>query len=94
MDKQPAIHYDSNRVLTASEIGSYLYCNRSWWLDKVGGHQPANVEELELGQWVHEEHGYEVQRAEQIDRTANGFIIAAAGVGLLALVLIILQIAF
>lgn len=94
MDDQAALNYDSSRVLTASEIGSYLYCHRSWWLDKVGGYQPANAEEMEMGTWVHEEHGHDVQRAGQMRRTGVGLMAAAAAIGLLALVLIVLQIIF
>lgn len=84
-----AVHYDSDRVLTASQIGSYLYCNRSWWLDKVGGYQPANVEELAAGEWVHEEHGQEVRRASRMNRA--GVVLAGAG-ALLAFIWILLQI--
>ena len=79
MMDETAVQYDSNRVLTASEVGSYLYCNRSWWLDKVGGHQPANVEELEQGEIAHEVHGETVQRASRMNRTANALIVGAAG---------------
>lgn len=88
MDEQ-ALEYASNRVLTASEIGGYIYCNRSWWLDKIGGYQPTNVEELEVGTRLHEEHGYEVQRASRMNRLAIALI---AGAALLALVWIILQV--
>ena len=84
-----AIHYDSNRVLTASEIGNYLYCNRSWWLDKIGGYQPANVEELEAGDVAHEAHGKTVRRASRMSRTALALI---AGAALLMLVWLILQV--
>ena len=76
MDK-PALTYHTNRILTASEIGGYMYCNRSWWLNKVGGQQPLNVTELALGELAHEEHGQEVQRAEQMNRGALLLIAAA-----------------
>jgi CRISPR/Cas system-associated exonuclease Cas4 (RecB family) len=88
MDEQ-ALEYASNRVLTASEIGSYIYCNRSWWLDKVGGYEPTNAEELQMGTWLHEEHGQEVRRAGRMNRVAVALI---AGAALLALVWIILQV--
>ena len=86
---ESAIHYDSSRVLTASEIGNYLYCNRSWWLDKIGGFQPANVEQLELGEVVHEAHGQTVQRASRMNRTAVALI---AGAALLMVVWLVLQV--
>lgn len=70
--------YDANRILTASEIGSYLYCNRSWWLGKVGGYQPVNVEQLEMGVWVHEEHFETVEEAREYNRTGQYLMIAAA----------------
>ena len=88
MDKS-VLYYDSSRILTASEIGSYLYCSRSWWLNKVSGYQPANVEELEIGQWLHEEHGHEVRRASRMNQIAIALV---AGAVLLALVWVLLQV--
>ena len=87
MDESALIHH-SNRVLTASEIGSYVYCSRAWWLDKVGGYEPLNVRVLEMGEQVHEEHGREVQRAHQMNRTALALIGAAV---IVALVWVVLQ---
>jgi CRISPR/Cas system-associated exonuclease Cas4 (RecB family) len=83
-----ALHYDSSRVLTASEVGSYLYCNRSWWLDKIGGQQPANVEELALGEALHEAHGQTVARAARMHRAAIAMV---AGAALLILAWLVLQ---
>lgn len=87
--EERAITYASNRVITASEVGSYLYCNRSWWLDKIGGHEQANVEELAWGTTVHEEHGQQVERAESLNRFAVALMASAL---LLIFVWIVLQV--
>ena len=88
MDQEPLV-YHSNRVLTASEIGSYLYCNRAWWLDKIGGYQPTNVEELIVGEQAHEDHGHEVHRAGLMKRAALALVGLAL---LLALLWVVLQV--
>lgn len=48
-------------TLTASEVGRYAYCARSWWLQRVGGHPPQNVRALEAGRRRHGEHGRRVR---------------------------------
>lgn len=44
------------RVIRASEINSYLYCQRSW-MYRLQGIEPANREELLSGTKIHEQHG-------------------------------------
>ena len=48
-------------TLTASEVGRYAYCARSWWLQRVGGHAPRNLQALEAGRRRHGEHGRRVR---------------------------------
>ena len=48
-------------TLTASEVGQYVYCARSWWLQRVGGHAPQNLAALEAGRRGHGEHGRRVR---------------------------------
>lgn len=44
-------------TLTASEVGRYAYCARSWWLQRVAGEVPRNVQALEAGRRRHGDHG-------------------------------------
>lgn len=48
-------------ALTASEVGRYAYCARSWWLQRVAGEAPRNLQALETGRRRHEEHGRRVR---------------------------------
>ena len=43
------------RTIRASEIGSFLYCQRAWWYQRRKV-QPINVDELAAGQDFHEQH--------------------------------------
>jgi hypothetical protein len=43
------------RTLKASEIGSYLYCQRAWWY-QLQGFTPGNQEELRGGTELHYRH--------------------------------------
>ncbi|HSM56388.1 MAG TPA: hypothetical protein VK879_09570 [Candidatus Sulfomarinibacteraceae bacterium] len=53
----------SERVIRASEIAEYVYCNRAWWLSRVAGYAPQNVEELARGVAYHQTHGRGVRQA-------------------------------
>ena len=44
------------RTVRASELGSFLYCRRAWWLRKQGV-QPANQAELAAGSDWHSQQG-------------------------------------
>lgn len=47
----------------ASEVGHYAYCARAWWLQRVQGFQPDNVEALDRGLAWHYAHGRSVATA-------------------------------
>jgi hypothetical protein len=49
-----------SKVLRASEIGSYAYCARGWWLNRVLGYASAHKEMMALGEREHRGHGREV----------------------------------
>jgi len=74
-------------TLRASEIGTYLYCQRAWWYQKCG-YEPQNQGGLGMGTQVHDTHGRRVQKARNLTRLAY-FLLLAAGV--LAIASLILQ---
>lgn len=67
----------SDKIIRASEIGEYLYCNRAWWLRRVHGHASQNVRQLQAGLSHHEAHGRMVQRADMTQKIALGLLFAA-----------------
>jgi CRISPR/Cas system-associated exonuclease Cas4 (RecB family) len=43
------------RIIRASEIGTYQFCNRAWWY-QLKGYEPDNQAELAGGSEIHEKH--------------------------------------
>ncbi len=43
------------KVIRASEIGTYQFCNRAWWY-QLQGYEPENKVELAGGSEIHEKH--------------------------------------
>ncbi|MEJ2600029.1 MAG: hypothetical protein P8Z00_16970 [Anaerolineales bacterium] len=64
------------RTLRASEIGTYLYCQRAWWYLK-NGEQPENQAELTGGTELHYHHGREVMISGCLRVVAYGIILVA-----------------
>lgn len=48
------------RLIRASEIGTYVYCRRAWWLQQVVGVEPAGRARREHGTALHTRHGQQV----------------------------------
>jgi CRISPR/Cas system-associated exonuclease Cas4 (RecB family) len=71
-------------VIRASEVGEYVYCSHAWWLRRVAGLEPAGRERRELGTALHRRHGRAVAGSRLL-------VICAVGLGLLALLLIVLS---
>lgn len=70
-------------VISASEVGQYVYCAHAWWLRRVQGLAPANIEELALGQSFHARHGRAVASVMYLRRS----VVILAGLALLCLIL-------
>jgi hypothetical protein len=60
----------SDQWIRASDIGDYLYCQRSWWLKRSQGIASQNVRELSRGNRHHQEHGQLVQQSVWLRRAA------------------------
>ena len=74
---------NNRSIIRASEVGQYAYCARAWWLQRVKGHSPRNVEALQRGTAAHAEHGRGVERAGRLATWALG-LAALATVALVA----------
>jgi hypothetical protein len=63
--------------IRASEIATYAYCRRAWWLRRVGGVAPQNVRQLKHGTQYHRQHGRKVQGAVWSRRLALALVFMA-----------------
>lgn len=64
------------RIIRASEIGTYQYCQRAWWYDRQGIKR-QNQAELADGSLLHEQHGRAVVANSCLRLAAFGFLLAA-----------------
>lgn len=58
---------DDLPLIQASEIGSYIYCNRQWWLERVEEVEVTNphaVKAIARGMAYHRNHAETVQTIE------------------------------
>jgi hypothetical protein len=76
------------KTIRASEIGSYLYCQRAWWYGRQG-YDPENQESLAGGRALHERHGQKVMVAGCLNILAYGFLLLAI---VLAAVYLVMQV--
>ncbi len=72
----------SKRVITASEIGEYLYCNRAWWYHRIQGIEPGNTEDLSRGDAAHLSHGRTVESGELARKAALVLLTLALLIGI------------
>lgn len=74
------------KTIRASEIGTFLFCQRAWWYQKHG--EPSqNQVELAGGSAFHHQHGRQVLRASLLNLA--GWIILILAVLLLTAALTI-----
>jgi hypothetical protein len=64
--------------VSASQIGQYAYCARSWWLSTVDGTAPIDPRLVAQGTRRHERHGWRVALARAVHRLALWLLAAAA----------------
>lgn len=64
------------RIIRASEIGAFLFCERAWWYQQRG--EPSeNQAELAGGTQLHEQHGQAIVAAGCLRSLAIAVILAA-----------------
>jgi hypothetical protein len=72
------------RIIRASEIGTWLFCNRAWWYQSQG--EPnQNQSELAGGSAFHHRHGRQVLVSSVL--RAAGWLLLIIAVTLLAVAL-------
>jgi CRISPR/Cas system-associated exonuclease Cas4 (RecB family) len=79
-----------SRVLKASEIGSYAYCARGWWLSRVLGYRSAHTERMATGEESHLSHGRKLVGFRRLE--GMGYLLMGLG-GFLALIALVWWIA-
>ena len=60
------------RYVNASEIGTYVYCAKSWQLSQFGAPSENTAEQGEGSEW-HAAHSEQVGRAARSGRLARAF---------------------
>lgn len=74
------IEHMSGNWIRASEITTYVYCRRSWWLQRVARYTADNIHEMQTGTEYHEDHGRTVQQSTWAQRLAYVLIFVTIGV--------------
>jgi hypothetical protein len=74
------IEHMSYQWVRASEIADYVYCRRAWWLRRVRGVEPGNLDQLKAGAQHHVHHGRIVQRSAWATRLAYVVLFLAVAV--------------
>lgn len=64
------------KIIRASEIGTYQFCQRAWWY-QLQGYEPENKAELAGGSALHEKHGRVVMASSCLKTMAYGSLLLA-----------------
>jgi CRISPR/Cas system-associated exonuclease Cas4 (RecB family) len=64
------------KTIRASEISSFIYCQRAWWL-QTKGNIPENASELAAGKRIHASHGRGALKAGCIQLAAYTALFSA-----------------
>lgn len=73
------------RFIRASEIGSFIFCQRSWWYQRKG-YSSVNKAELAGGDQFHRIHGRQVVTAGLLRLAGWILLLAAIALAVAALV--------
>lgn len=76
----------SDYWIGASEIGTFVYCHKAWWLQQVEGIRPLAAPQLARGAAHHAAHNRLWQRSERYRWLAYTLLLFALGVFVLWLV--------
>lgn len=71
-----------NKKITASEIGSFIYCRRAWWFQR-NGEESSNQTQMMKGTKLHEEHGRQVLQASCVQALGLMLLLGAIIISLL-----------
>ncbi|HQZ70462.1 MAG: hypothetical protein ACH37Z_13615 [Anaerolineae bacterium] len=71
----------TRRYRSASELATFAYCRKSWWLRHGLGHEPADHRRLERGRAEHARWGRTLRRADRWRLAA--WLLGLLGLGLL-----------
>jgi hypothetical protein len=64
------------KIIRASEVGTYQFCQRAWWY-QMKGYEPDNKAELVGGSMYHEKHGRLVLASNLLQLLAYGSLLLA-----------------
>ncbi len=64
------------KVIRASELGTYQFCNRAWWY-QLQGIEPENQLALSTGSDLHTRHYYKVTAAGCMQTIAVALAVSA-----------------
>ncbi len=78
--------YQRDKIISASEIGSFVYCARAWWLYRVCGYESQNYDAFSAGLRAHDQHGRAVIRQTIMQQAGVVLLILALCLGATLLV--------
>jgi hypothetical protein len=64
------------KIIRASEIGTYQFCNRAWWY-QLQGYEPENKVEMAGGIEIHEQHSRAVMASNCLQVIAYATLLLA-----------------
>jgi hypothetical protein len=65
------------RYVRASDISSFIYCQRSWWLTRIVGLEPDALLRRQRGTHAHQQHAWLVWLMQLMRSTGIGLLLLA-----------------